>query len=319
MTNSSSIPIASAASQQTPIVVIVGPTASGKTALSISLAQAINGEIINTDSVLTYRGMNIGSAKPTVSERAGVPHHVVDVWDVTHDATVAEFQDLARAAIDDVRARGKTPVLVGGSALYVRAIVDELEFPGTDRDIRSAWQTKLADIGPEALHAILAEQDPLAATQILSSNERRVVRALEVIEMTGKPFKATLPPYESIYPCLVMLGIRIDRDTLDSRIEERVHSMWAAGFVDEVRNLDGLAASPTASRAIGYQQVLDFLAGECDESEAQERTIVGTRKLARRQERMLRKDPRTVWLEWDSPELLAQAVATVTASVDHVG
>lgn len=319
MTNPRSATVTSAGAKRSPIVAVVGPTASGKTALSIELAQVIGGEIINTDSVLTYRGMDIGSAKPTAAERSGVPHHVIDVWNVTYEATVAEFQELARAAIDEVRARGNIPILVGGSALYVRAVIDDLDFPGTDRDIRSAWQTTLADIGPEALHAILAERDPLAATHILASNERRVVRALEVIQMTGQPFKARLPPYESIYPNLVVVGIKMDRATLDSRIEDRVHSMWAAGFIDEVRNLDGLAESPTASRAIGYQQVLGYLAGECDETEAREQTIVGTRKLARRQDRMLRKDPRTIWLEWNSPELLARAVAAVTASVDPVG
>lgn len=302
-----------------PVVVIVGPTASGKTALSIALAKALDGEIINTDSVLTYRGMDIGSAKPTVSERAGVPHHVIDVWDVTHDATVAEFQELARAAIADVRSREKVPIVVGGSALYIRAVIDELDFPGTDPAIRSAWQDTLADIGPEALHAILAERDPQAAAHILPSNDRRVVRALEVIDMTGQPFKASLPPYVSIYPELVMIGVSLEREVLDARIESRVDQMWDEGFVDEVRSLDGLAGSPTASRAIGYQQILALLAGECDEPTAREQTIVGTRKLARRQDRMLHKDPRVIWLDGNAPNLVTQAVGAITFIDDHVG
>lgn len=301
------------------LVVIVGPTASGKTALSLALAQKIGGEIVNTDSVLTYRGMDIGSAKPTIAERQQVPHHLIDIWDVDHDATVAEFQQRARDAIDHVWAEGKTPILVGGSALYIRAVIDRLEFPGTDPAIRDAWQARAQELGEDGLHAILAEKDPAAAQQILPSNQRRVVRALEVIEMTGQPFKASLPAYESIYPNLVMLGLNVDRDVLDQRIARRVDDMWAAGFVDEVRSLPGLAGSPTASRAIGYQQVLAFLAGEYDETEARELTVSGTRRLARRQERMLHKDPRTRWLAHDDPQLLSQAIATVTDSSHPVG
>lgn len=301
------------------LIVIVGPTASGKTALSLALAQEIGGEIVNTDSVLTYRGMDIGSAKPTVAERQQVPHHLIDIWDVDHEATVAEFQLRARDAIEQVWAAGKTPVLVGGSALYIRAVIDRLEFPGTDPAIRAAWQARSEELGEEGLHAVLAEKDPVAAQQILPSNQRRVVRALEVIEMTGQPFKASLPDYESIYPNLVMLGLGVDRDVLDRRIAQRVDAMWAAGFVEEVRNLPGLAGSPTASRAIGYQQVLAFLAGEYDEAEARELTVSGTRRLARRQERMLHKDPRTQWLDHDDPRLLSRAIATLTDSSHPVG
>lgn len=301
------------------VVVLVGPTASGKTALSIALARRLDGEIVNTDSVLTYRDMNIGSAKPTLEERLGVPHHLVDVWGVEHDATVAEFQGLARAAIADIQARGKTPILVGGSALYVRAVIDPLDFPGTDPRVRAKWQARGEEIGPEALHAELAVLDPVAAAQILPTNARRVVRALEVIEMTGEPFKASLPAYESIYPDLVMLGLEVDRAVLDARIVQRVEDMWAARFVDEVRHVHGLAGSPTASRAIGYQQVLAFLAGLLSEAEAKEETVAGTRRLARRQERMLHKDRRITWFAHDDDDLLDKALKATRRYRDTVG
>ncbi len=302
-----------------PLVVIVGPTASGKTALSIALAQEVDGEIVNADSVLTYRGMDIGSAKPSVDERSDVPHHLIDMWEIDHDATVAEFQELARAAIKDVTRRQKIPILVGGSALYIRAVIDALDFPGTDRHLRAKWQAKAEEIGPEALHRLLAERDPVAANMILATNHRRVVRALEVIELTGQPFKASLPAYESIYPRLLMIGLKIDREILDQRIEQRVDDMWGAGLIDEVQRLPDLAGSPTASRAIGYQQVLTFLAGECDENQAREDTITGTKKLARRQDRMLHKDPRTIWFDYDDPQLLDKVVSRVKSSMDNVG
>lgn len=298
-----------------PVVAIVGPTASGKTRLSVELARRIAGEIVNADSVQLYRGMDVGSAKPTMTERRGVPHHVMDIWDVAEEANVARFQVAARAAIADVHQRGAVPILVGGSSLYVRAVLDRLEFPGTDPAVRRRWADELARIGPEELHRVLAERDPAAAEHILATNGRRIVRALEVGELTGRPFAARMPATESIYPNLVMIGLDVPRDQLDARIADRVDLMWADGLVDEVRSLSDLAGSPTASRALGYQQVLAFLAGDCTEAEAREQTVSGTRRFARRQERMMRKDPRITWLPFDSDDLVDRAAALVAPIV----
>jgi len=298
-------------STPTRVVTIVGPTASGKTRLSVRLAQRLDGEIVNADSVQLYRGMDIGSAKAAAQERAGVPHHLLDVLEVTEEASVADFQRRARRAIDEIGSRGRTAIVVGGSSLYVRAVLDPLDFPGTDPQVRARWTRRLGEIGPHALHAILAERDPQAAAAILPTNGRRIVRALEVGELTGRPFVATMPPPRSIYPHLVMIGLDVPREELDARIDARVDRMWADGFVDEVRSLTGLAGSPTASRALGYQQVLAHLAGEITEEEAREQTKLATRRFARRQDRMMRKDPRIHWLRYDDPDLLARATALV--------
>jgi tRNA dimethylallyltransferase len=295
------------------LIVVIGPTASGKSALAVSLCRRLGAaEVINADSMQLYRGMDVGTAKITAAEQDGVPHHLLDVLDVTAPASVAEFQAWARAAVAACHQRG-VPVLVGGSSLYIRAVIDRLEFPGTDADVRARWERELEACGPEALHAALAEQDPDAAAQILPSNGRRIVRALEVIELTGQPFTATLPPHESIYDSVTLIGLDVPRDVLDERIAERVDRMWAAGFVDEVRRLvpAGLATGPTASRALGYRQVLQFLDGEITEDEAREATIAGTRAFARRQDRLFRKDPRIHWLAYDSPTLVDEALALV--------
>lgn len=281
------------------VVAVVGPTASGKSSLAVEIAQRLGAaEIINGDSMQLYRGMDIGTAKPSVAERGGVVHHLFDVLDVTETASVAEFQTQARAVIADCHARGVTPVLVGGSALYVRAVLDRLEFPGTDPVIRGKWAAELETRGADALHAELARRDPAAAAQILPTNDRRVVRALEVNELTGQPFIATMPPYDSIYDNLLMLGLDVPRDVLDVRLTDRVDQMWADGFVDEVRGLlpYGIEQGKTASRALGYQQILAFLNHELTEDEAREATVTGTRKFARRQDRDFRKDPRVHWL-----------------------
>lgn len=300
-------------SSSRPVVAIVGPTASGKTRLSVELARAVGGEIVNADSVQLYRGMDVGSAKATPEERGGVPHHLLDVLDPAQEASVAEFQREARAAIADIDGRGRVPILVGGSSLYVRAVLDPLDFPGTDPAVRARWAARLDEVGPEALHAELARRDPEAAAAILPTNGRRLVRALEVVELTGQPFAATMPPPVAIYPRVVMIGLDVPRDVLDARIDERVDRMWADGLVEEVRGLPGLAGSPTASRALGYQQVLAFLAGELTEDEAREETKSGTRRFARRQDRMMRKDPRIHWLAFDDPALVQRAVALVEA------
>ena len=303
-------------------IVLVGPTASGKSGLAVALARAYAAagqpaEVVNADSMLVYRGMDVGTAKPTARERAGVVHHLVDVLDVTQTATVAEFQSLARAAVADCLARGVVPILVGGSALYVRAVVDAFEFPGTDPELRARLETELAVLGPEAMHARLAARDPEAATRILPGNARRVVRALEVVELTGKPYAAELPERRYALPDVVQVGLDVPRDVLDERIRRRVDAMWEAGLVAEVRLLAqaGLREGLTASRALGYRQVLQHLDGELDEAAAREATVVATRRFARRQDSWFRKDERITWLAHDRPDLVEAVTraARVTA------
>ncbi len=299
-------------------VVLVGPTAVGKSALAVALARRYRergraAEVVNADSMLVYRGMDIGTAKPTPEERAGVPHHLLDVLDVTETATVAEFQALARAAIADCRARGVIPVVVGGSALYVRAVVDDFVFPGTDPTVRARLEAELTEVGPALLHARLAALDPASAASIGPANGRRLVRALEVVELTGAPYASTLPAHRYHLPGVVQIGLRIDRATLDARIAQRVGAMWAAGFVDEVRRLaarsPGLREGVTASRALGYRQLLAHLDGELDEDEARRQTVAGTRRFARRQGGWFPRDPRITWLDWDAPDLVDAALA----------
>jgi tRNA dimethylallyltransferase len=296
--------------QHVPVVAVVGPTAAGKSDLSLDLAEALGGEVVNTDSMQLYRGMDIGTAKLAPAERRGVVHHLLDVLDVTEPATVAEFQGWAREAIDDCRARGVVPILVGGSALYTRAVLDRFEFPGTDPAVRAALEEELAELGPEAMHARLAEADPAAAASIEVRNGRRVVRALEVIAITGRPFTATLPKREYFYDDAVQVGVDIPRPVLDERIALRVQRMWDAGLVEEVRSLAevGLREGRTANRALGYQQVLAFLDGEVTEEQARELTVSGTRRFARRQDSWFRKDDRITWVGWDDPDRVARAL-----------
>ncbi len=290
----------------------------GKSDLAVELALRLTehgapAEIVNADSMQLYRGMDIGTAKLTVPERRGVPHHLLDVWDITQTANVADYQRTARAVIDELHASGRTPILVGGSGLYVRAALDELDFPGTDPKVRARLEAELAERGPLALPQRLARLDPAAAAAILPSNGRRIVRALEVIEITGGPFTATMPEHVSRYPC-VQIGLSAPRPELDERIELRVARMWEAGLVDEVRALEkaGLRDGFTASRALGYAQVLRFLAGEYTEEEAKEETVRATRRFARRQESWFRRDPRVDWLPYDAPDLLDRAFALAT-------
>lgn len=298
-----------------PIVAVVGPTAVGKSELSLAICEAVGGEVVNTDSMQLYRGMDIGTAKLGPAERRGVPHHLLDVLDVTEPATVAEFQGWARAAIADCFSRGAVPVLVGGSALYTRAVIDRFEFPGTDPGLRARLDAELAEVGAPALHRRLAEVDPEAAARIIATNGRRVVRALEVVELTGRPFAASLPRQEYVDPGTVQIGSDCPRPVLDDRIELRVQAMWEAGLVEEVRGLAdrGLREGRTASRALGYQQVLDLLSGRCTEQEAFDATVRGTRRFARRQDSWFRKDPRIHWVGWDDPARVADALAVVRA------
>ncbi len=280
-----------------PVVAVVGPTAAGKSELSLSLAHALDGEVVNADSMQLYRGMDIGTAKLSRADQAGVPHHLLDIWPVTQTASVSEYQVLARRTIDEIRARGRTPIVVGGSGLYVRAAIDKLQFPGTDPELRASIEDELARVGSAALHARLATVDPVAAAAILPGNGRRIVRALEVIELSGRPFSATLPDYEAVYPA-VQLGVEIPRPVLDRRIADRVDRMWRRGLVAEVSRLEaaGLRAGRTASRALGYAQVLRYLAGDWSEKEAAAQTVLATRRFVRRQESWFRRDPRVVWL-----------------------
>ncbi len=297
-------------------VVLVGPTAAGKSALAADLARRYTAEdqpaeVINADSMLVYRGMDIGTAKPSKVELAEIPHHMIDLREVNQTTTVAEFQQLARAAIADCQRRDVIPIVVGGSALYIRAILDDFEFPGTDPAVRTRLENELARQGAKWLYQRLSEADPLAANRILPGNTRRIVRALEVIELTGRPFTATLPERRYRLPDVVQIGLTIDRAPLDARIADRVDAMWAAGFVDEVRRLAtaGLRESLTASRALGYRQVLRFLDGEITEAQARELTIGATRKFARRQDSWFRKDARIHWLRYDRPDLTSAAYA----------
>lgn len=296
--------------------VVVGPTAAGKSTLAVALAEALVAqgrptEIVSADSMAVYRGMDIGTAKPSPAERAAVPHHLVDVLDIADEATVAQFQTLARDAVSACRSRGVTPILVGGSALYVRAVVDRFEFPGTDPQLRAALEEELRSAGPEAMHRRLADRDPAAAALILPGNGRRVVRALEVIELTGRPYPAQLPEPVYALPGVVQLGLDIDRAALDARIEQRVERMWEQGFVAEVAELQrrGLAGTRTASRALGYRQVLDHLSGQISEAEARRRTAQATKRFARRQDSWFRRDPRIHWLRYDRGDLVEAAVA----------
>jgi tRNA dimethylallyltransferase len=279
------------------VIAVVGATATGKSDLAVELALRLGGEVVNADSMQLYRGMDIGTAKLNAAERRGVPHHVLDVWDVTEPASVAEYQRLVRQTFAELAARGAVAILVGGSGLYVRAALDQLDFPGTDAVVRDRLEAELLTAGADVLHARLATLDPAAAAAILPTNGRRLVRALEVIELTGRPFTATLPDYRYAVPA-VQIGLELPREELDARIEARVRRMAAGGLVEEVRRLEahGLREGRTASRALGYAQVLRHLSGESTEEEALAETARATRRFARRQDTWFRRDPRVRWV-----------------------
>ncbi len=298
-----------------PVVAVVGPTATGKSDLGIELALRLGGEVINADASQLYAGMDIGTAKVPVEDRRGVPHHQLDVLAVTDEASVAAYQQHSRADIDSVLSRGRVPVLVGGTGLYVRAATDVLDIPPTDPQVRAAFERRLEAEGEQALYTELQQRDPAAAANILPSNGRRIVRALEVIQLTGRPFSATMPKREFLRPT-VLLGLDADRDLLDERIGRRVERMWADGLLDEVRGLEplGLRHGRTASRAIGYSQALAQLDGDLTAAEAIDDTARATRRLARRQFSWFRADPRVVWLPHDAPDLVEAALAAVHAA-----
>ena len=285
---------------------VVGPTAAGKSDLGIALAREIGGEVVNADSMQLYRGMDIGTAKLTDAERRGVPHHLLDVWDVRQPATVAAYQQLCRTVLDELLAKGVTPVLVGGSGLYLRAALDNLAFPGTDPALRARLEVELAAHGAGPLHARLASLDAAAADRMQPTNGRRVVRALEVVLLTGS-MPGAMTSYDAVYDA-AWLGV--DRDDLPERIGSRVDRMWEAGLVQEVAMLEGLREGTTARRALGYAQVLAMLDGEFDERAARERTVSATRRFARRQRSWFRRDPRISWL---AEPTLGQAMSALGA------
>jgi tRNA dimethylallyltransferase len=292
-------------------VAVVGPTATGKSDLAVRLALALGGEVVNADAMQLYRGMDIGTAKITEAERHGVPHHLLDVLDVTETASVAAYQRHTRALVEELLADGRTPVLVGGSGLYVQAVLDDLKFPGTDEGVRARLEEELAVVGGPALHERLAALDPAAALAILPGNVRRVVRALEVIELTGQPFSANLPKPGPARYDTVLVGIDREVAELDERVDLRVRLMFEAGLVEEVRALEavGLRDGRTAARALGYQQVLAAFDGEHDLATAAEDTARATRRFVRRQRSWFRRDQRITWFDAARPELVADVLA----------
>ena len=300
------------------MLAVVGPTATGKSDLAVALAQRLGGEIVNADSMQLYRGMDIGTAKLPEAERGGVRHHLLDIWPLTKSAAVAEYQRLARGAIADIAGRGRLPILVGGSGLYLRGALDQLDFPGESAPIRARLAAELEQLGPATLHARLAARDPAAAAAILPGNGRRIVRALEVIELTGRPFLARMPEFRSVYRT-VQLGL--DRTDLQDRVRQRVDGMMASGLLAEVRALlpHGLRGSPTAGKALGYQQLLAVLDddGELrgDLAEAVELTVRGTWRFVRRQRSWFRRDPRIRWLDAAAAGLLDRAVAELAPTL----
>lgn len=302
------------------VVAVVGATATGKSDLALDVAEAIGGEVVNADASQLYAGMDIGTAKVPLSRRRGIPHHQLDVLEVTQEASVAAYQAAARADIAAIQARGAHPVLVGGSGLYVRAALDRLEIPPTDPQVRGRLEQEADVVGAPAMYARLREADYVAAQRIQPNNVRRVVRALEVIELTGRPFSATMPGREYAQPA-VTLGLRLPRDLLDQRISLRVEQMWAQGLLDEVRELErrGLRRGRTASRALGYAQALAQLDGHLTDLDAMQQTTAVTRRFARRQESWFAPDERIHWLDAARPDLTEQALALVRTAIGDNG
>lgn len=293
------------------LLVLAGPTGTGKSELGISLAQRLNGEVVNADAMQLYRGMDIGTAKTPPAERRGVPHHLLDVLDVTETASVAMYQQQARAVIEGLLAAGRMPILVGGSGLYIQAVIDEMSFPGTDPEVRRRYLQMVAERGPESMHGELRSLDPAAAATILPTDGRRIVRALEVRAITGRPYTANLPvPGPPRYDALILT---LDRPTasLDARLAARVGAMMAAGFLDEVRRLlgSGLRQGTTAKRALGYAQLIEVVDGMRTPEQAVTDTVTATRRFVRRQRSWFRRDPRRHDLDAADPGLLDAALA----------
>ena len=300
----------------------MGATGTGKSAFALSLAQALiesgrPAEIVNADAMQLYRGMDIGTAKLPPDQRGGIPHHLFDLWEVTKEASVADYQTVARATILEILSRGVVPLMVGGSGLYVSSVLYEFEFPGTDKALRESLEARWEAEGSDALVAELRAKDPLAAAAIDPKNARRVIRALEVITLTGKPFGAGLDAeHRPWYSNTLVMGLRSPREELVRRLDERVTAMWAAGLVDEVRGLisQGIESGVTASRAIGYQQCLAFIGGSLSEAEAIEETQALTRRYARRQVSWFGRSVDTQWWESEDQTAVAQAFALLSSA-----
>ncbi len=293
------------------VIAIVGPTAVGKTALSLEIAEKFSAEIINADAMQIYKGMDIGTAKLPLSQRRGIVHHQIDVLDPSEEANVSQYQKQSREIINNLLSKNVQPILVGGSGLYVNSVLEDLEFPGTNLEVRAKYEEILDEKGVEALFQILKEIDPKAAENILPNNARKIVRALEVNEITGKAFNAKLPEPSPIFSD-VRIALDMPRDLLDQRIIDRVHQMFEDGFVDEVKSIEkNLRLGKTAFRALGYSQVLSLLSGEISEDEAITLTINATKKFARRQLSWFRRDPLIHWLDATSPDLFAQSLRLI--------
>ena len=298
------------------LIIVCGATATGKSELAVSLAKEINAEVVNADSMQVYKGMDIGTAKLTKAERGGITHHLIDVLDIKDEANVAWYQQIAREKIDQILSTGKSVVVVGGTGLYIKAILDDLNFPDTDPAVRQKITDQAEKLGNDVMHERLAKLDPAAALAIPKENIRRVIRALEVIELTGKPFTANLPRQESSkYPDAKQFGLVLDRVNLDEKIDKRVEDMWAKGFAREVSTLmtKGLEQSGTAKKALGYMQIMNYLNGESDEAFAKEETKRVTRAYARRQETWFSRDERIKWL---APESNAARLEKLLASIN---
>jgi len=298
------------------LIIVCGATATGKSELAVSLAKEINAEVVNADSMQVYKGMDIGTAKLTNEERGGIAHHLIDVLDIKDEANVAWYQQIAREKIDQILNSGKSVVVVGGTGLYIKAILDDLNFPDTDPEVRQKITDQAEKLGNDVMHERLAKLDPAAALAIPKENIRRVIRALEVIELTGKPFTANLPRQESSkYPDAKQFGLVLDRGNLDEKIDKRVENMWAKGFAREVSTLmtKGLEQSGTAKKALGYMQIMNYLNGESDEAFAKEETKRVTRAYARRQETWFSRDERIKWL---APESNAARLEKLLASIN---
>lgn len=289
-----------------PLIIICGATATGKSDLALDVAEACGGEIINADSMQLYRGMDIGTAKLTQEERRGIPHYLLDILGVKESASVADYQLRARAAVDDIRSRGKAAIVVGGTGLYIKSIIDEMNFPDTDPEIRTRLESEAELLGTAALYSRLKDVDSEAAAAIEPANTRRIIRALEVIESTGQPYSANLPSDTSLlYPDAFHFGLTMERSALSPRIDRRVEKMWERGLVDEVSSLidEGLLEGSTAQRAIGYAQVISMRNGEIDNAQARELTKVATRQYVRRQETWFKRDSRIQWIGEQEPRL----------------
>ena len=282
------------------LIVICGATATGKSDLAVSVAKEINAEVINADSMQLYKGMDIGTAKLSLSERKGIEHHLIDILEIKDDANVAWYQSIARSKIDELISAGKSVVVVGGTGLYIKAILDDLNFPDTNPELRQKITVEAENLGNEIMHQKLSKLDPAAALAIPKENLRRIIRALEVIELTGKPFTANLPrAASSKYPNALQFGLALDRDHLDQKIDKRVEAMWEKGFAREVSLLMtlGLEQSTTAKKALGYSQLMDYLNGECSEEFAKEETKRSTKAYARRQQTWFARDSRINWID----------------------